>query len=269
MKCPKCSYLGFDTGDRCKNCGYDFSLAAAPAQDPDLPLRPAEDLPLFAPAWHRDDEPLIKVPSAPRPPLSVRRTPDAPRLRSVPRVARRAPEPELQFPEEPEPLPVALPAPAAVVKHPRAVSGAAPRVSGKVSAPAPRMLAAVIDHALLGAVDLLVLYFTLRIAALSMADWRLLPAVPMLTFLGMVKLAYFSAFTAVGGQTIGKMAARIRVVTDDGRPPDAALAIRRTLAGAVSVLTLGLAFLPALFTADGRALHDRVARTRVVTLPSA
>ena len=38
MKCPKCSYLGFDSGDRCKNCGYDFSLIAvgtpaAPAAD--------------------------------------------------------------------------------------------------------------------------------------------------------------------------------------------------------------------------------------------
>ena len=30
MKCPKCDYLGFETGDRCKNCGYDFSLLAAP-----------------------------------------------------------------------------------------------------------------------------------------------------------------------------------------------------------------------------------------------
>ena len=28
MKCPKCLYIGFETGDRCKNCGYDFSLLA-------------------------------------------------------------------------------------------------------------------------------------------------------------------------------------------------------------------------------------------------
>ena len=54
MKCPKCDYLGFETGDRCKNCGYDFSLTtnvAAPerelllqAPDPgprDRPPRPA------------------------------------------------------------------------------------------------------------------------------------------------------------------------------------------------------------------------------------
>src|SRR5262245_53754810 len=40
MKCPKCNYLGFETGDRCKNCGYDFSLltlADAPASGPTAP----------------------------------------------------------------------------------------------------------------------------------------------------------------------------------------------------------------------------------------
>ena len=26
MKCPKCGYLGFESGDRCRNCGYEFSL---------------------------------------------------------------------------------------------------------------------------------------------------------------------------------------------------------------------------------------------------
>ena len=26
MKCPKCNYLGFETGDRCRHCGYNFSL---------------------------------------------------------------------------------------------------------------------------------------------------------------------------------------------------------------------------------------------------
>ena len=29
VKCPKCDYLGFETGNRCKNCGYDFSLLSA------------------------------------------------------------------------------------------------------------------------------------------------------------------------------------------------------------------------------------------------
>src|SRR3954463_16413475 len=34
MKCPKCSYLGFERVDRCRNCGYDFSLSnQVPAPD--------------------------------------------------------------------------------------------------------------------------------------------------------------------------------------------------------------------------------------------
>ena len=38
MKCPKCGYLGFETTDRCRNCGYDFSLAPF-SSEPELPLR--------------------------------------------------------------------------------------------------------------------------------------------------------------------------------------------------------------------------------------
>ena len=74
MKCPKCGYLGFESGDRCRNCGYDFSLSspARPIRSTSaLDLRPgrsrgppldldriigapdpaaAADLPLFAPS---------------------------------------------------------------------------------------------------------------------------------------------------------------------------------------------------------------------------
>ena len=38
MKCPKCGYLGFEHVERCRNCGYDFSLASK-ASTPDLPIR--------------------------------------------------------------------------------------------------------------------------------------------------------------------------------------------------------------------------------------
>ena len=47
MKCPKCSYIGFETGDRCKNCGYDFSLITDPSSpgdvDMDLSFRSSDD----------------------------------------------------------------------------------------------------------------------------------------------------------------------------------------------------------------------------------
>jgi uncharacterized RDD family membrane protein YckC len=42
MKCPKCGYLGFEKAERCRNCGYDFSLATASPPDPELSLRNAD-----------------------------------------------------------------------------------------------------------------------------------------------------------------------------------------------------------------------------------
>jgi uncharacterized RDD family membrane protein YckC len=298
MKCPKCEYLGFDTGDRCKNCGYEFSLLSFGAPLPDVDLRNRDDLPPAADVWLRppddenagaspmdlpampavtleaapaaepplplftrrgvaDDEPLVRVPAVPRPPLAVRRTPDAPRLRSV-RTARPSQDLSFEFAEEPVGAPGAIVTPANE-QAPRVA--AAPLSSGG----GRRLAAAAIDHAILLTIDLVVVYFTLKIAALTLADWRLLPMAPLFAFLLLLKFAYFSAFTAVGGQTIGKMGAGIRVVADDGGLIDAACAVRRSLAGSLSLATLGATFAPALIGEDRRALHDRVAHTRVVT----
>jgi uncharacterized RDD family membrane protein YckC len=322
MKCPKCNYLGFETGDRCKNCGYDFSLidlsppsdvdidlnldppatphaplttpewadavdralgaiAVTPAPpepllEPELespaavapalqalqaPLAPeALQAPQALPLYHEDDEPLIKLPATPRAPLAVRKTPDIPRLRAVPKPARAAAaEPALQFAEVPEetPEPIEEPAP-----MPAADFGDAE--PGTWSA---RLGAAGIDHLILAGIDVAVVYLTLRMAQID--GWALLPLAPLATFLVLLKVAYFCAFTAIGGQTIGKMAMGIRVVTDEGGPVDGACAIRRTLAGTVSTVVLGLGFLPALIGPGGRAMHDHLARTRVVDLHSA
>ena len=371
MKCPKCHYLGFETGDRCKNCGYDFSLLAvaesepadyeihpaaiddvpvhviehlAPDNDPwlgaaeeadepriefathfpeaeaasetvpDLPLRPTalddkaaapstfaetpvdimvapkpiapflsampiqppagsseRALPLFKRGHEHDDEPLIKMPAAPRPPLAVRRTPDTPRLRAVPRpIPRSGSPPPLQFLEEgvvrvtvqQEQKRASL---GHVASPPSAVS--APTSVVESIRPAARVAAALIDGVILFGIDAAVVYFTVRMAGLSMDQWTTLPIPPLATFLTLLTVSYFCAFTAVGGQTIGKMAMGTCVVDDDGMPVDAACALRRTSAVIVSLLFLGLGFIPALF-GDHRALHDRYAGTRVVRLRS-
>lgn len=325
MKCPKCSYLGFETGDRCRNCGYDFSLIldskATPAEmdlelrrdvpdtadvsdwmirtdvEPAPPVRSVSSpsarastspsvgagarseprasrdskLPLFTSSpLERGDEPLIKLPVTPRPPLAVRRTPDNPRLRvasSAIRSVERSPALEfddaVRSVEEVE-APAPLPAPpiSAPVRQ-RAVARA------DVSGPLARVVAAAIDHVLLGAIDLAVVYFTLRISGISMDEWTVLPLVPLMFFLLILKIAYFYAFTAVGGQTIGKMTLRIRVVGEDHDSIDATLALRRTLLGAASTAALGLGLLPAFFDPERRAFHDRMARTRVIALRTA
>ena len=38
MKCPTCGYIGFETSDRCRNCGYDFGLANQVPPAPELSL---------------------------------------------------------------------------------------------------------------------------------------------------------------------------------------------------------------------------------------
>jgi uncharacterized RDD family membrane protein YckC len=321
MKCQKCSYLGFETGDRCKNCGYDFSLLAAPQQtpDPDLKLQMPDEVhveadrswmdrlhsgveevseahevpepalsapsssvtseppsvaaraepafPLFEPRRDEDeDQPLIKLPASPRAPLSVRRTPEQPRPRPPIRSGHPdGPPLSLEFADEP----YAAPEPELRRSIERFDVPASVRtaIEPAASGLARRAAAGVTDHVILLGIDLIVLYSTLRMAGLTMGDWQLLPPMPMIGFLLLLKLSYFGAFTAACGQTIGKMAAHIRVVADDA-PLDPARAIRRTMISGVSLLALGVGFIPALLDPDHRALHDRMARTRVVELPS-
>jgi uncharacterized RDD family membrane protein YckC len=119
------------------------------------------------------------------------------------------------------------------------------------------------------AIDLSVVYLTVRMADLPMSGWAELPVAPLFAFLLIIKLSYFSVFTAMGGQTIGKMAMRICVVAAEDRPLTAAGAAVRSLAGALSAVTLGLGYVPGLFGAARSTLHDRLTHTRVVSLPPA
>lgn len=297
MKCPKCSYIGFETGDRCRNCGYEFALMNASADEEitsgpdtvkdsvepfDLLLRPEPShremtpaLPLFG-TEEVDDEPLVRV-TPPRPPVAVRKTPDANRMRPAPSLPAEPAMREAAFEFGAEPsielamatdgadayLPLAGDAEGPAVPG-RSTPRASARLSGTSTPIGPRVVAAVIDHGLLLAVDAIVIYFTLRLTALTLADWRLVPAAPLLTFLVGLKLAYLSAFTLAGGQTIGKMAAGIKVVADDDHPLNPWQVVQRAIVGVASLVALGAPFLMALPDPARRGLHDRVARTRVV-----
>ncbi len=95
-------------------------------------------------------------------------------------------------------------------------------------------------------------------------DLLLLPPIPFLGFLALLAFGYVAAFTVAGGQTIGKMLLKLRVIGDDGRAVDAAGGVLRAAGWMLVPITLGLSYLPALLTSDHRALHDRLAGTRVV-----
>jgi uncharacterized RDD family membrane protein YckC len=67
------------------------------------------------------------------------------------------------------------------------------------------------------------------------------------------------------GQTLGKWATGLRIERTDGGPLSWWRVLLRHFVGyPLSLLTLGLGFLMAAFTAQGRALHDLIAGTIVV-----
>jgi uncharacterized RDD family membrane protein YckC len=268
MKCPKCEYLGFESTARCRNCGYEFSLSSTPAPDagPPLELRPAldldriigapvPDLPLFGgtPGPLGDDgQPLITTAARPRPPLGVRRaTPEVPRAR-------------VRTPRPPEDMLFGAPHAAQRGHDSDAQSSFSRGSAGVAAAPARRMMAALVDGALLLGLDAVVLYFTLRLLNLTVSQVSELPAFPLLAFFVLLNGGYLVAFTAVGGQSIGKMALGIKVVSDEDLPVPFGRAALRTLAYLASALPLGAGFLPGVLGADRLALHDRLTHTRVV-----
>jgi uncharacterized RDD family membrane protein YckC len=317
MKCPKCGYLGFEHVDRCRHCGYEFSLAStmsipdisirederslSPLEDlalmdgatpappdvrladaaldldrmfgePDPPAaapaarsRPAppspsrDELSLFGPPIP-DDAPLITRASPPRPPLAVRRaTPEVPRLRSEPRLPSfdLAPEPERESTAR-----AGISSAANRTDHDASVNREFD--TGENAAIGSRLLAVLIDLLILATVDIVVVYFTMQICGLTVADVGILPKGPLLAFLVVQNCGYFVAFTA-GGQTLGKMVAGIRVVPFDSETSlDVGRAFLRTMMWMVLAIPAGLGFLSALFSSDHRGLHDRFAGTRVV-----
>jgi uncharacterized RDD family membrane protein YckC len=292
MKCPKCGYLGFEDVDRCRNCGYEFSLVTAP-DIPDLPIRPesrtestnsleddltlidaaalsaplpwqlaadqsrpasarrprGDELPLFGGSAD-DDVPLITKPAPPRPPLAVRRsTPEVPRMRAE---ASRAPLLGLSG--------------AAFESGSSPSAGAFDDAESDEPAGLPARLAAVgLDFAVLAAIDAVVVYFTMQICGLTVDDLSILPKAPLVAFLVLQNGGYLVAFTA-GGQTLGKMATGIRVVSTRGDDDtlNVGRSILRTVVWAVLAIPAGLGFVTALFSRERRGLHDYCAGTRVV-----
>jgi uncharacterized RDD family membrane protein YckC len=288
MRCPKCQYISFDNGARCRNCGYEFSLTTdsqaidlpihtdepigpladfaletTPRTDvkvadtlppPPRPITSSFDLPLFKERKLSADAPRVVPPATPRPPLAVRRSAPTP-----PRAVPAAEEPLLGFANEEPSRPRAF---AAAASTARPEEADVPVAASLI----PRVSAALVDALVLVTIASIVLYLTLRICGLTWAHAAVIPLIPFVSFLLLIAGGYFTLFTAAGGQTIGKMAAGIRVVpmeVESARVP-LGHSLMRAAGYAVSALPVGLGFLPALVGEEKRAVHDRLADTRVV-----
>jgi uncharacterized RDD family membrane protein YckC len=147
------------------------------------------------------------------------------------------------------------------------VAGAAAE-PGEGAPPLRRFGAAALDLAIIGAIDVVVVSFTLRLCGLTTAELRILPPLPLLAFFALINGGYFAIFTAAGGQTIGKMAFGLRVVGQADLPVSAGLSVLRAMGCLASVVSFGLGFVPAILNDGGRALEDRLADTRVIRVPA-
>ncbi|MCC7007608.1 MAG: RDD family protein [Acidobacteria bacterium] len=247
--------------------------AAVPPAAP-TPPRPAPttELPLFVkaltakesePAVQRE-EPLVKVPNDPRPPLAVRRkAADAvqrPRSTPTPSEMKKLGPFDRDLLEDLQRLEHRADSGSAYAEGSADIAG-----ERKVGAGA-RAAAAAVDALLLGTMASAVVWITLRWCDLTLARVSVLPIAPTAAFLLLVGAGYLLMFTAFGGQTLGKMAFGIRVVSEE-EDTVSAVSTRQAAFRAVltlpSVLLFGVGFIPALI-GDERALHDRLTHTRVV-----
>ena len=283
MRCPKCSYLSYDDVERCRNCGYDFALASTSREpEPPAPVDPVREPRAWEPTRRRRsaamdtpppadggplDLPLFEEPPAPEPPpvtippagppLAVRRKIEIARTppRGDPIVEPTAGPATSAFDWSDEPP---TPVPPVVAPDAALSQAAAADILG------PRLRAGAIDLAVLLAKDALVLWLTMRVAGVSLAEWRLLPLVPLVGFLLLLDVAYLVTFTAASGQTIGKMLTGLRVVYGESDRVPFGHAVLSSVAVLLCAIPAGLGLLPLFLDPERRGAHDRLAGTRVV-----
>ena len=137
-----------------------------------------------------------------------------------------------------------------------------------VATPLARLAAGLFDVAVLVSLDVVVIMLTLRLAGLDLPSVGELPMAPLAAFLILLDAAYVIVLTVAGGQTFGKMAFGMRVVDRTGDPVTVSVALVRSIGYLVSVLPLGLGVVLMFLDSERRALHDRLAGTRVLVATS-
>jgi len=81
-----------------------------------------------------------------------------------------------------------------------------------------------------------------------------------------IPLVYEALMLKRSGQTLGKMAVGVKVVTPEGLQISRGQAWARAAIKVILGSCLGIDYLPALFTRERTCFHDMIARTRVIRL---
>ena len=257
MRCPRCRRTVRDERGKCVRCGCDLRRGASSSRQLDRrtdrgPIGPLDDFIL------RETLPTKRVSRNPAGEIATR-----PTGRPLPSSRTHRAQAVTAGPSRVASATPSLAFGASSIAAPPTTDGDARDPAGPFRGLGRRLAAFVIDTTLLLGIDVAVIYFTLRLASLSVAEAAQLPLVPLSMFLLFFDLAYVITLTACGGQTIGKMALGLRVERCGGEPVRLTGALARTAAYTISVLPAGLG-LAGIFLYRRCALHDLIAHTRVV-----
>lgn len=134
-----------------------------------------------------------------------------------------------------------------------------------------RAIALGIDYGILACLEIWPAVFVNRMTAVfTNSDHFLFSAVHLLQALGftlwlaILPPAYFTIFHACGGQTPGKLAMGIAVVSLNGQQLSGGTTFLRSIGYICSAIPLAGGFLWAMVDKNHRTWHDKLASTRVV-----
>ncbi len=119
-----------------------------------------------------------------------------------------------------------------------------------------RLIAFLYDSLLLIAV-----FFVVTSIAIAFNDGNAIENHVFKVVLYLVGFVFFAWFWRNGGQTLGMQAWRIKVVSDTNNKLTYKQCAQRYLSG---TLLFGITLVAALFSASGRAWHDRLSGTKIV-----
>lgn len=150
-----------------------------------------------------------------------------------------------------------------------AVEQAPPEGARRYAGLATRLVAFVIDAALIDLVAVIVGLAAALVGGLFHfpKDLHTLWIVLGATAYVLWSVGYFVVFWSTTGQTPGARVMQIRVVTFGGDTPNPLRALVRAIGVILATLPLCLGFVPTLFDRQRRALQDYLARTLVVSSP--
>lgn len=255
MRCPACGFVSFDHLPTCKRCGRALlerekgrSTVATQMVPAPAPLRSAREA---------DREDRLQAAAAISE-LALQEDAAAPR-------EGRAPEVRARDPEAQDGLPITSDG-----KAPKGQCASLPKAGFWV-----RGVALLVDLATIAALAL-VGGFLVRGAveiggAISSAsevalEWLRTTATTVLTVL--IVLGYFILFVGWRGQTPGKMLLGLKVIRVTGMEVGYTRAFIRWMGQILGFLSFGLGFLVVAFSRRKQSLHDKLAGTYVVRLPS-